>query len=168
MLAAAAAANHLAGEKFEKFVRLVLARFNDRTPRIRDYATESLFNMASTCYDEDKKKAIINVMAEGLSKHQDPATKERAAEVVGQIGLATPTLLTAVNELLKNPGEKPVVLVKVCTAIGSLRWVDSSPRIPPVQISTLRGSLESVGQDTKQPEGVRYECNGALQKLPRQ
>jgi hypothetical protein len=163
--AAASAVNQLEGEKLSRFLRLVLSRFSDNQPRIRDYAGEGIVNMASTAYEPKKRNIIMNVVTEGLDRAQDQSTRERAAGVAEQIALPTSAFVNASSTVLTNPDENYAVTAKVCAAVGSLKW-RTGDGITTAQLRTLKNSLADVVQRTND-EGVRLACETAVQNLAR-
>jgi len=122
--------------------------------RIRELAEQAAINMARTCYEDKKIVVIVDVMAEGLDKNQDQATKERCAEVVGEIGLPTSKLLAATDALLRDTREEQNVRVKLCETLEALKWPNESSQAFAAEIGPER-MLE------------RAKANGLLVPMPR-
>jgi hypothetical protein len=164
--AAASAANDLDGKELGDFMKVVLLHFDDTSPTFRDYAKNAVINMASSCYDSRKVPQIVDAMTEGLNKERDKPTKENAANVVGQIGYPTDNLLSAFDQLLRNPVEDPDVTVQVCSAVTNLKWTAGLDQVSSDKVSTLRASIESLLHQSGKPDGVLNACRDALPKLP--
>jgi hypothetical protein len=166
--AAATVVNDLDKDQLKEFVRLTLDRFSDKPP-VRDYAEQGVINMANTCYDKTSKiPLIMDVMAEGLGKERDDATKERAADVVDRIGWPNANWINAAIPLLNNGTEQLDIRIKVCTAIGDLHWDDASGSDLAPHISSLRKTLADILQTSQSSDDIHIACKSALQGLPRQ